>query len=128
MRKGGEDAVASWSGQRSSSHGWLGLAGRAAQSSSGCPGAVRESDRGFTWSRALVEGQGDSCEPANLPDIHSHTEQTFQHSSALMPRLCAAPAVLWAATNQHRVLMLLPKEYMLLEAERLEIKQNSHLP
>lgn len=43
------------------------LAGRA-QCSSGCPGAVSETDRAFTWSKAhggLVEGQGDSSEASS---------------------------------------------------------------
>lgn len=63
-----------------------------------------------------------ALKPANLPEISSRIEQTLQHRSAFMPRLCAAPDVLWALTNKHKVLMLLLKEYVMLETERLEIQ------
>lgn len=64
-----------------------------------------------------------ALKPDNLPEIYSHVDQTFQHSSAFMPRLCAALAMLWALTNKHKVLLLLLlKEYVVLETERLEIQ------
>lgn len=77
-------------------------------------------------TRHVVVWQWDTVtvlKPANLLEIYSHMEQTFQHSCALMPRFRAAHAVLSALTNKHNVLMLMLKKCMVLKSERLEVQR-----
>lgn len=59
----------------------------------------------------------------NFLEIYSRIGmETLQHSPALMSRFCTAPTMLPALTSKYKV-VLLPKKYIVLETERLQLQE-----